>query len=75
MKTDVKHKKSKTYGEEAKVAIRNIRRDSIDKVKKDDSYTEDTRKKEETEIQKTTDKYIAQIDGILKEKEVEIMSI
>lgn len=68
-------KKSKTYGEEAKVAIRNIRRDSIDKVKKDDSYTEDTRKKEETEIQKTTDKYIAQIDGILKEKEVEIMSI
>ena len=68
-------KKAKTYCDESKVAIRNIRRDFNEKVKKDDSYTEDTRKREEEKIQKLTDSFISQIDAILKEKESEIMSI
>lgn len=68
-------KKSKQYGEESKIAIRNIRRDAIEKVKKDTSYTEDTRKKEEDEIQKVTNEFTSKIDTVLKEKESEIMSI
>ncbi len=68
-------KKAKTYGEEAKVAIRNVRRDLMDKIKKDDTYTEDTRKQEEGEIQKITDEFIAKIDTLLKEKTEEIMKV
>lgn len=68
-------KKAKTYGEEAKVAIRNIRRDLMDAIKKDDSYTEDTKKKEEADLQKITDESIKKVDAIVKEKENEILSI
>ena len=68
-------KKAKTYGEEAKVAIRNIRRDLMDAIKKDESYTEDTKKKEETDLQKITDESIKKVDAIVKEKENEILSI
>lgn len=68
-------KKSKSYAEEIKVRIRNVRRDAIDFVKNDDSYTEDTLKKEEQEIQKVTDEYIKKVDAIIKEKEEEIMAI
>ena len=68
-------KKAKVYCEEGKVSLRNVRRDAMEKVKKDETYTEDTRKKEETEIQKLTDKYIGDIDKIFKEKEAEIMEI
>ena len=68
-------KKAKGYGEETKVAVRNIRRDAMDKIKKDESYTEDTLKKEEDAIQKLTDQYIKKIDEVVKEKDSEIMSI
>jgi len=68
-------KKAKGYAEEAKVAIRNIRRDGMDDIKKDSSYTEDSRKKEEADLQKLTDKYIAKTDEAFKEKEKDIMSI
>ena len=68
-------KKAKVYGEDCKVAIRNVRRDAIDAVKKDDTYTEDTRKTEENEIQKLTDKYIKNVDDLFKTKESEIMAI
>lgn len=68
-------KKAKTYGEEAKVAIRNIRRDLMDAIKKDESYTEDTKKKEEADLQKITDESIKKVDAIVKEKENEILSI
>ena len=68
-------KKSKSYCEEYKVSVRNIRRDAIEKVKKDESYTEDTRKRAETDIQKVTDEAINNIDSIYKEKEKEIMAI
>ena len=64
--------------EEAKVAIRSIRRDAMDEAKemqKKSEITEDDLKNEENEIQKLTDKKIAEIDVILEKKEKEIMSI
>lgn len=68
-------KKAKVFSEESKVSVRNVRRDIMEKVKKDDSFTEDTRKKEETEIQKLTDESIKKIDDILKAKTAEIMTV
>ena len=68
-------KKAKVYCEEAKVAVRNVRRDFIDKIKKDDSYTEDTSKKAEEDIQKVTDEYCKKVDAALKTKTDEIMTL
>ena len=64
--------------EEAKVAIRNIRRDAMDdikKLKKDNAITEDDQKDGEKELQKITDSYIKQIDEMGEKKEKEILSI
>lgn len=66
------------YGEDAKVAIRNVRRDAMDKVKKlekDGEYSEDMRRTTEDEIQKLTDKYTDEIDKITEKKQKEIMEI
>jgi len=71
-------KEIKKYAEEAKVAVRNARRDGMDKAKamqKDGEITEDELKGAETDIQKLTDKNIEEIDKILSVKETEIMSI
>ena len=68
-------KKAKSYGEEAKIAIRNIRRDYMDLIKEDDSYTEDTRKKEEEQVQKITDATIKNVDAVIKTKSDEILAI
>ena len=68
----------KKMAEEAKVAIRSIRREGIDKAKseqKEGTITEDDLKQAENEIQKITDKNIEEIDKILEVKEKEIMSI
>ena len=65
-------------GEDAKVAIRNIRRDANDlckKMKKDGEMTEDEQKASEKSIQDLTDKYIKDIDSITSKKEKEIMQI
>ena len=65
-------------GEEAKVAIRNIRRDANDlckKMKKDGEMTEDEQKASEKSIQDLTDKYIKEIDAVTAKKEKEIMQI
>jgi ribosome recycling factor len=65
-------------GEGARVAIRNIRRDVLSDVKsllKEKEITEDEERKAQEQVQKITDKYIAQIDEILKEKEKELMEI
>ena len=65
-------------GEDAKVAIRNIRRDANDlckKMKKDGEMTEDEQKASEKSIQDLTDKYIKEIDGVTAKKEKEIMQI
>ena len=65
-------------GEDAKVAIRNIRRDAMDKakdMKKNSEMTEDEQKASEKSIQDLTDKYIKEIDVITAAKEKEIMEI
>ena len=64
--------------EEAKVAVRSIRRDAIDEVKtmqKNSEISEDDLKVAEDNIQKLTDKYVEEIDKILNKKEKEVMSI
>ena len=64
--------------EEAKVAIRNIRRDSNDELKKlekDEHLSEDEVKKEQEEIQKITDSFVKKTDEILEHKEKEIMEV
>ena len=61
--------------EEAKVAVRNIRRDANDEVKKDKTIPEDTAKNLQEDVQKSTDKFIANIDTIAKAKEKEVMTI
>lgn len=68
-------KLAKKYAEEGKVAIRNIRREAMDAVKKDDSFTEDSKKIEEEEIQKLTDNFIKKIDEVYAAKEKDIMTI
>ena len=64
--------------EEAKVSIRSIRRDGMDEVKdeqKKSEITEDQKAEFEDKIQKLTDKYVAEIDKMLENKEKEIMTI
>ena len=68
-------KQARKYGEESKVAIRNIRRDYMDLVKSDDTMSEDYQKNVTDDIQKVTDESIKNIDNIVSEKEKEIMSI
>ena len=65
-------------GEEAKVAIRSIRRDAIEQIKKaqkDSEITEDDRKKLEDQAQKLTDSHIKDIDKIVSDKQKEIMEV
>jgi len=70
-------KSTKKFGEEAKVAIRNIRRDANDDVKKLEKtdISEDESRRHQDDIQKTTDKFIAEVDKILAVKEKEIMEV
>ena len=68
-------KQAHKYGEESKVAIRNIRRDYMELIKLDDEMSEDYQRKVEEDIQKVTDEATKQIDLIIAEKEKEIMSI
>ena len=71
-------KKVSKYGEEAKVAIRSIRRDGNEKfkaMKKASEITEDDQKSYEEDLQKLTDKYIKEIDQMSQNKEKEIMEI
>ena len=71
-------KQVQKMGEDAKVAIRNIRRDANDlckKFKKDGEMTEDEQKVSEKSIQDLTDKYIKDVDAVTSKKEKEIMQI
>lgn len=68
----------KKMGEDAKVAIRNIRRDQNDKVKaaeKDKKISEDESKKVQDEIQKITDNFIKEVDKIVEAKEKELLTV
>ncbi|WP_068496351.1 ribosome recycling factor [Paenibacillus kribbensis] len=70
-------KMTKKNGEEAKIAIRNIRRDANDDIKKMEKsdISEDESRKHQEDIQKTTDKFIAEVDKVLAAKEKEIMEV
>ncbi len=71
-------KEVKATAENSKVAVRNIRRDALEKLKamkKNSEITEDDLKYGETEVQKITDDFIKQVDSVAAEKEAEIMEI
>lgn len=71
-------KQCKEYAEEARVAIRNARRDGnshVAKSVKEDNLPEDEQRRAEAEIQKLTDKYVAEVDAVFKKKEAEVMEI
>ena len=65
------------YGEKAKIAIRNVRRDGMEALKEDEKkkeISEDDRKRSEDEVQKLTDKHVAEIDDVVAKKVQEIMT-
>lgn len=71
-------KEIKKFGEESKVAVRSVRRDTMDAfkaMKKNSEITEDDLKSCEKDIQNLTDKFCKNIDGLVSEKEQEIMSL
>ena len=71
-------KQVKKYGEDSKVAIRNVRRDAVDFVKKaqkKSEMTEDEEKKAEKDIKELTDKFIKKVDEMCAKKEKELMEI
>jgi ribosome recycling factor len=70
-------KDTKRFGEEAKVAIRNIRRDANEDIKKKekDQISEDESRRHQEDVQKLTDRFVAEVDKILAAKEKEIMEV
>lgn len=68
----------KKFAEDGKIAIRNVRRDAIEHLKKsekEEHFSEDERKRGEEEVQKLVDKYIKEIDTLVTIKEKEIMEV
>ena len=68
----------KKKGENAKVAVRNIRRDAMDAIKKkgkEDGISEDEIKEYQDDVQQSTDKYVAKIDAAVEEKSKEILTV
>ena len=68
----------RTEGENAKIAVRNLRRDaneSVKKLVKDKTASEDDQKRAEADVQKVTDRHIAEIDSLIAAKEQEIMAV
>jgi ribosome recycling factor len=68
-------KQAKTLSDEAKVAVRNVRRDYLDLLKEDDSMSDDYKERVEDDIQKAVDAANKSIDDILAAKQKEIMTI
>jgi ribosome recycling factor len=65
-------------GEAAKIAIRNVRRDAVQhvaKLLKDKTITEDDQKRADADIQTLTDKFVKEVDDVVKEKEKELMAL
>ena len=67
-------KVARKYAEEARVAVRNVRRDGMDSIKKGE-FSEDEAKREEDDVQKLTDDMVKAIDDTLSAKEKDIMSV
>ena len=71
-------KEVKKFGEDAKIAIRNVRRDMVDdlkKIEKEENLPEDTVKDNQDDIQKLTDKFVGLIDNLVADKEKEVMTV
>ena len=71
-------KEVKKFGEDAKIAVRNVRRDMVDslkKIEKEENLPEDAVKDNQDKIQKLTDKYTANIDSAVAVKEKEVMTV
>ena len=71
-------KQCKGYAEEARVAVRKARQDAnaaIERSAKEDSLPEDDERRAQAEVQKLTDKYVAEVDEAFKKKEAEVMEI
>ena len=68
-------KECRQLAEEARVAVRNVRRDANAKAERNEELSEDEVKREQGRIQKLTDSYVAKIDDMLKAKESEVMEI
>ncbi|MDZ7627994.1 MAG: ribosome recycling factor [Parvularculaceae bacterium] len=69
--TKVAHK----YAEQAKIAIRNVRREGMEQIKKADGIGEDDQKRQSDQVQKLTDAMIKKVDEALSSKEAEIMQV
>ena len=68
----------KNEGEDAKIAVRNIRRDaneSLKKILKDKECSEDDERRAKDEVQKLTDKFVAEVDKLIAEKEKELLTV
>jgi ribosome recycling factor len=66
------------YAEEARIAVRHVRRDGLDllkKLEKDGTMSQDDEKRQADQVQKATDQSISEIDSILQAKEKEIMQV
>jgi ribosome recycling factor len=66
------------YAEDARIAVRHIRRDGLDTLKKllkDKAISEDDEKRHEGEVQKVTDQFVGEVDQVLAQKEKEIMQV
>ncbi len=68
-------KKAKSVLEEAKVAVRNIRRDSLDALKKDETYSDDLKQRIEKDFESATSDILSLMDKLFSEKEKEIMTV
>jgi ribosome recycling factor len=68
-------KKAKMLGEEAKVAIRNVRRDTLSLLKDDDSMSDDYKETVEKDLQKEVDAAMKKVEDTVAEKQKEVMSI
>ena len=68
-------KECKELAEEARVAVRNVRRDVNGKIERDEELSDDEQSREKKAVQKVTDSYVAKIDELLKTKSAEVMEI
>ncbi|MDO4245154.1 ribosome recycling factor [Deinococcus sp. VB343] len=66
-------KNAKNYAEEARIAVRNLRKHALDEVKKVEGLGEDDIKRGEADVQKITDEFIAKVDSVFHKKEQEIL--
>ena len=66
-------KNAKNYAEEARIAVRNLRKHALDEVKKVEGLGEDEIKRGEADVQKITDEFVAKVDSVFQKKEQEIL--